>query len=73
MDSRPSAAKTVGAIAVIIIAIVAIFYSCQAHNDWKESCERRGGHVSSHTNRAGDVADTTYYCLNGDGGIIDIR
>lgn len=68
--------KMAGVVIIVIIAVVAIIWSINAHQDWKRSCERRGGHVASHTNWGGSNnsnTDTTYYCLNDNGGIIDIR
>lgn len=64
--------KVVAGGVIAIIAAIVIIFAISQHNDWKASCEKRGGHVSSHTNWNGD-SDTTYYCLNDNGGIIDIR
>lgn len=68
--------KAVGLLIIVVIAIVVIVVSIDMQQDWKRSCERRGGHVASHTNWGSNNnsnTDTTYYCLNDNGGIIDIR
>ena len=69
----------VGAVLVVIILSVAYVHE---HHKWERWCEGQGGHVKSHTSWSTGVdsngktvqtSDTTYYCLNADGGIIDIE
>lgn len=67
------------------MVLVAIFFTLvwvHQHHKWERWCEDQGGHVKSHTSWSTGVdsngktvqtSDTTYYCLNADGGIIDIE
>lgn len=72
---RMGTEKTIVGVIIVIAFIVIGFFAFKGHNDWEKSCVARGGHVSSHTNwrNSSDNSDTTYYCLNDNGGIIDIR
>lgn len=67
-------------IGVLVLAFV--WWAIADHRAWKADCEKRGGHVSSHTDyhtsydRDGNShtdSNTTYYCLSEDGRILDIR
>lgn len=71
-------------ITVIALAMpFGIYYAVQQHNEWVSWCESQGGHVIDHTTHSTGLSadgksttttsDTTYYCLNSDGGIIDIE
>lgn len=71
-------------IAVVVVAIpFLIYFAVVQHNQWVDWCESQGGHVIDHTTHSTGISadgksttttsNTTYYCLNADGGIIDIE
>lgn len=76
----------IGGIAAVILVIILIIFAVISHNNWVSWCEDQGGHVISDTDTSvgtgfdsgGNVTtvtttNTDYYCLNENGGIIDIR
>lgn len=78
--------KVVGIGAAVMVIIAVIFLAIQQHNQWTRWCENQGGHVVDHTTSStvttfdskgtphtGTSWNTTYYCLNESGGIIDIE
>ena len=66
--------KIVAGVVIAVAIVLAIVYAVTDHQNWERSCERQGGHVASHRNwNNNNDGDTTYYCLNDNGGIIDIR
>lgn len=74
-------------VGVAVVALVAIFiFALKQHNRWVDWCHSQGGHVIDHTTsttvttfdskgnpHVGVGSNTTYYCLNESGGIIDIE
>lgn len=77
----------IAVLALFLVAAPFLLWAAaveQSH--WEEACKAKDGHVTSHTSWAtgttvgtdGKVGtttthDTTYYCLSGDGRILDIR
>ena len=74
-------------IALVVIALpFGIYFAAKEHAQWTAWCQSQGGHVVDHTTSSptvsydskgqpvvGTTTDTTYYCLNEEGGIIDIK
>ncbi len=77
----------IAGIVVVIIALpFGIYAAAKAHAEWEANCKDMGGHVVDHTSHSTGTtidsngkpvtttnSETTYYCLNDDGGIIDIE
>jgi hypothetical protein len=85
-DGWTGRAVLVGIAVVVILLPFGIYYAAKAHAEWEANCERMGGHVVDHTTSQPVVTtgpdgkptvttqtETTYYCLNESGGIIDIE
>jgi hypothetical protein len=75
-----------GIAAVVIVLPFVIYFAAVAHDNWVQGCEAQGGHVVDDTKTYqtttydakgkpsfGTSSSTTYYCLNENGGIIDIE
>lgn len=74
--------RLAGFLAMILVIVGVIFLAVQEHGRWTRWCNAQGGHVVDHTTtvttfnsegKPGVGSNTTYYCLNADGGIIDIE
>lgn len=68
---------SLGTVFVVVIAVVLIVGAVVSKQNWDKDCFVAGGHIISktdwYTDSNGDLQyDTDYYCLNSDGGIIDI-
>lgn len=67
-----------GAVAAVITVAGVIWFAFVQHQQWVSWCEGEGGHVIDKQDVSFDadgdrVTHTTYFCLNEDGGILDIR
>lgn len=77
------------AVAVVLVAALTwlIVAASGEHDRWTDWCRAQGGHVVDHTETTttvvinpnngqpgvGTGSSTTYYCLSGDGRILDIQ
>lgn len=75
-----------GIVISVVVFVILIALSIISHQEWVVWCEDQGGRIISDTDTQvgtgidaeGNVVTTTttstdYYCLNENGGIIDIR
>lgn len=73
-------------IAVMALVVVAFVMGAKEQAKWEAGCKEMGGHIikdtDTHTSYSYDskgkmtphtTTDTTYYCLNENGGILDVR
>lgn len=73
----------IGIVLIIVALPFGIYAMAKAHHEWVLNCENMGGHVVDHTTHSTGLSadgksttttsDTTYYCLNDEGGILDIE